>query len=95
MPVSDRTRMIATLRGLLDELRSPDLTLSRAKVLRQRLTQLLEASHSPASEATSGSKAGADLPVGHFSKPQGPDTREVFHPRFTRFPGLLLETCVG
>jgi len=55
MPALKQVRTIETLRGMLDELCSPDLTLGRARVLRRRLAQLLEALKTKGEEAGDGS----------------------------------------
>jgi hypothetical protein len=44
----DRTERIELLRGLIERLSAPDLTLSEAKVLRGRLSGLLERDDEPA-----------------------------------------------
>jgi hypothetical protein len=45
---SDRTERIEALRGLIERLSAPDLTLTEAKVLRGRLSDLLQRDNEPA-----------------------------------------------
>jgi len=47
MVVSNKLGIINALQGVLDELCSADLTLGRAKLLRHRLCELLEALQGP------------------------------------------------
>lgn len=54
MSILDNPRTIESLRGMLDELCSPDLTLGRAKILRCRLAQLLETLDSSSERASDG-----------------------------------------
>ena len=44
----ERTGRIEALRGLIERLSAPDLTLAEAKVLRGRITDLLERDLTPA-----------------------------------------------
>jgi hypothetical protein len=79
--------MIDAVQGLLDELCSPDLTLGRAKVLRARLSELLEALAS-AGDGPEGSDAAA-------SRSGARRGRETLPSDFMTFPSFLQGPCVG
>ncbi len=63
MPDLNHTRTIESLRGMLDELCSPDLTLRRAKVLRRRLALFLETTKSMNERAADRSGTGAEVRI--------------------------------
>lgn len=86
MTVANRTRMIEAVQGLLEELCSPDLTLGRAKILRIRLYELLDALAPP-----------GDGPEGQggASRSRPGKGRETFPSDFTTFPSYLQGPCVG
>jgi hypothetical protein len=58
----DKTRLIDAMRGLLDELSAPDLTIARAKLLRLELARLLDAARElPAPAADRAWSTGGGL----------------------------------
>jgi hypothetical protein len=58
MLVTNKTGIINALVGVLDELCSADLTLSRAKLLRHRLCEILEALQGPGTSANEAPRHG-------------------------------------
>jgi hypothetical protein len=64
-PDEERAAQIKTLRGLLDRLCSPDLTLGEAKVLRKQLFDLLERINPLFSEASRSDRYGNDPSAGN------------------------------
>ena len=63
-----RAAQIETLRGLLDRLCSPDLTLGEAKVLRNQLFDFLERINPLFSEASKSDRHGNDPSAGNPKK---------------------------
>jgi hypothetical protein len=58
MMLSNQNCIINVLEGVLDELCSADLTLVRAKLLRHRLRELLEALQGPGTTSPEASRPG-------------------------------------
>jgi hypothetical protein len=89
MLVPQQTPMIAELRGMLDELCSPELTLARAEILRPRLFELLRTMNS--CDAGPGEKAGyrAEVESDRASGKHPRDSKESLHPEFTAIPEIL------
>jgi hypothetical protein len=54
----ERTEQIEVLRGLIEQLSAPDLTLAEAKVLRGRISDLLEREDQPAGRGQVPSSRG-------------------------------------
>ncbi len=63
-----RAAQIETLRGLLDRLCSPDLTLGEAKVLRNQFLDFLERINPLFSEASNSGRHGNDPSAGNPKK---------------------------
>jgi hypothetical protein len=67
-PDEERAAQIETLRGLLDRLCSPDLTLGEAKVLRNQLLDFLERITPVSSEASTSDRHRNDPSAGNPKK---------------------------
>jgi len=64
-PDEERAAQIKTLRGLLDQLCSADLTLGEAKVLRDQVFEFLERINPVFSEASTPGRHGNDPSAGN------------------------------
>jgi hypothetical protein len=67
-PDEQRAAQIETLRGLLDRLCSPDLTLGEAKVLRSQVFDLLKRINPLFSAASTSDRDGNDPSAGNPKK---------------------------
>jgi hypothetical protein len=87
--------MIATLEGMLDELCSPDMTLSRSRVLRPRLIELLETMNSRTPEEGVGDFSAGKVGTDTNASARQDGSQDAFHREFTAIPNILQGPCVG
>jgi hypothetical protein len=94
MPASTPTHLIKALSGMLDELCSPEMTLSRSRVVRSRLVALLDTmdSDDPAGNHETGPSGMVGTGTSGSARPS--ESQESLHQDFTAIPVILQRPCV-
>jgi hypothetical protein len=95
MPVSNPKSLIDSLTGMLDELCSPEMTLSRSRVVRSRLNALLNTMNSHDPEANAGKSPAGMVGTSAPGTARPSESQDALHRDFTAIPNILQGPCVG
>jgi hypothetical protein len=94
MPASTPNHLIETLSGMLDELCSPEMTLSRSRVVRSRLVALLDTMNSDDPGANLEMGPSGMVGTGTPGSARPSESQESLHQDFTAIPLILQRPCV-